>query len=147
MHQQAFEIEAPISYGYAMTKSVTDSPSAPETPPAPSAATPVVTTAAPAETTTVTASPAAARPHWTVGAWNGASRLITTAANDEMVRNMIGARARSQIAATVFGGTLMGAIAARVATRSVPGALLVGGALLAKAVYDQRKQKAKPPKP
>ncbi|GAA0631817.1 hypothetical protein GCM10009424_01350 [Sphingomonas ursincola] len=127
-----------------MTNPVNDSPSTPETP---ASTTPVVNTPAPVAGTGVTAAPPAARPHWTVGAWNGASRLITTAANDEMLRNMIGAKARNQVAATVFGGTLMGAIAARVATRSVPGALLVGGALLAKAVYDQRKQKAKPPKP
>jgi hypothetical protein len=127
-----------------MTNPVNDSPSAPETP---ASTAPVVNTRAPVDGTGVTAAPPAARPHWTVGAWNGASRLITTAANDEMLRNMIGAKARNQVAATVFGGTLMGAIAARVATRSVPGALLVGGALLAKAVYDQRKQKAKPPKP
>lgn len=129
-----------------MTSPVNDIPSAPDAPKAPAAATPSASTAVPQNGDAVTGSPAAARPHWTVGAWNGASRLITTAANDEMVRNMIGARARSQIAATVFGGTVMGAIAARVATRSVPGALLVGGALLAKAVYDRRKQKGKPPK-
>ncbi|MAF62518.1 MULTISPECIES: hypothetical protein [Pseudomonadota] len=127
-----------------MTNPVNNSPSTPETP---ASTAPVVNAPAPVDGTGVTAAPPAARPHWTVGAWNGASRLITTAANDELVRNMIGAKARSQIAATVFGGTVMGAIAARIATRSVPGALLVGGALLAKAVYDQRKQKAKPPKP
>lgn len=126
-----------------MTSPVNDTPSAPVTP---ATTTPVVNAPAPVDGTGVTATSPAARPHWTVGAWNGASRLITTAANDEMVRNMIGAKARSQIAATVFGGTVMGAIAARIATRSVPGALLVGGALIAKAVYDQRKDKAKPPK-
>lgn len=86
-----------------------------------------------------------ARPHWTRGALTGAGRLISTAANDDMVRNMIGSRARSQIAATVFGGSVMGAIAARIATRSVPGAVLVGGALLAKAVYDHRKAKKAEP--
>lgn len=130
-----------------MTSPVNDSPSASDTPAAPATATPAASGAGPAGGTGDKASPAAARPHWSVGAWNGASRLITTAANDEMVRNMIGAKARSQIAATVFGGTVMGAIAARIATRSVPGALLVGGALLAKAVYDQRKEKGKLPKP
>lgn len=97
--------------------------------------------------TAITASANAGQRHWTRGALSGAGRLITTAANDELVRNMIGAKARSQVAATVFGGTVMGAIAARIATRSVPGALLVGGALLAKAIYDQRKTKATPPKP
>ncbi len=112
----------------------------------PANATPVVDAPEPKAGTGVTTQPSDTNPHWTVGAWNGASRLITTAANDEMLRNMIGQKARTQIAATVFGGTVMGAIAARIATRSVPGALLVGGALIAKAVYDQRKEKGKPPK-
>lgn len=103
---------------------------------------------APAPGTALAATTPAARPvHWSRGALNGAGRLISTAANDELVRNMIGSKARSQVAATVFGGTVMGAIAARIATRSVPGALLVGGALLAKAIYDQRKAKTTLPKP
>lgn len=37
-------------------------------------------------------------------------------------------------------GAGIGAVATRVATRSVPGALLVGGAFLAKKLYDKRKQ-------
>ena len=36
-------------------------------------------------------------------------------------------------------GAGLGIIATRIATRSLPGALLVGGALVAKAVYDRRK--------
>ena len=36
-------------------------------------------------------------------------------------------------------GAGLGIVATRIATRSIPGALLVGGALLAKAVYDRRK--------
>lgn len=36
-------------------------------------------------------------------------------------------------------GTLAGAAIARIATRSVPGALFVGGGLLAKALYDRSK--------
>lgn len=98
---------------------------------------------APVQTTALTTTGSAVpRQHWSRSAITGAGKLITTAANDQTVRNMIGSQARNQIAATVFGGSLVGAIAARVATRSVPGALLVGGALLAKAVYDQRKAKA-----
>lgn len=90
--------------------------------------------------------PSPSRPaRWTREALDGAGRLLSTAANDEIVRTMIGAKARNNVAATVFGGTILGAIAARVATRSVPGALLVGGAMLAKAVYDQRKQKGTEP--
>ena len=36
-------------------------------------------------------------------------------------------------------GMGLGVVATRIATRSLPGALLVGGAILAKTVYDQRK--------
>lgn len=35
-------------------------------------------------------------------------------------------------------GAGIGLIATRIATRSIPGALLVGGAMLAKAIYDNR---------
>jgi hypothetical protein len=35
-------------------------------------------------------------------------------------------------------GGVAGAVAVRVATRSVPGAIVVGGALLAKRLYDRR---------
>ncbi len=38
---------------------------------------------------------------------------------------------------TLLGG-LAGAIAVRVATRSVPGAIVIGGSILAKALYDRR---------
>lgn len=34
--------------------------------------------------------------------------------------------------------SLLGAVATRLATRSVPGAILVGGALLAKTLYDRK---------
>lgn len=34
----------------------------------------------------------------------------------------------------------IGMLAARIATRSIPGALLVGGALVAKTLYDQSKE-------
>ncbi|MGB5484385.1 hypothetical protein [Parasphingorhabdus sp.] len=34
----------------------------------------------------------------------------------------------------------LGMIAARLATRSIPGALLVGGALIAKKLYDDKKE-------
>ncbi|MFK7841454.1 MAG: hypothetical protein AB8B54_04240 [Sphingorhabdus sp.] len=34
----------------------------------------------------------------------------------------------------------LGMIAARIATRSIPGALLVGGALIAKKIYDDSKE-------
>jgi hypothetical protein len=38
-------------------------------------------------------------------------------------------------------GAGIGLIATRIATRSLPGALLVGGAILAKTVYDKRKER------
>ncbi len=41
-------------------------------------------------------------------------------------------------------GAGIGIIATRIATRSLPGALLVGGALVAKKVYDARKAKLGP---
>jgi hypothetical protein len=52
---------------------------------------------------------------------------------------------------TLLGG-IAGTIATRIATRSVPGAIVMGGALLAKRLYDRRhagqapraKEKAKP---
>ncbi|MFN3819661.1 hypothetical protein [Blastomonas sp.] len=117
------------------TTPTTPAPTAPAAAPAPAA-----NGAAPA--------PNATPAHWSRGAISGAGRLISTAANDEMVRGLISSRARNNLAAGLFGGTLVGAIAARIATRSVPGALLVGGALLAKALYDQRKAKeTAPPKP
>jgi hypothetical protein len=45
-------------------------------------------------------------------------------------------------------GGIAGAVAVRVATRSVPGAIVVGGAVIAKRLYDRKRakgaQKAKP---
>jgi hypothetical protein len=38
-------------------------------------------------------------------------------------------------------GAGLGVAATRLATRSIPGALLVGGALLAKTLYDRRKER------
>ena len=38
---------------------------------------------------------------------------------------------------TLLGG-IVGAVAVRVATRSVPGAIVVGGAVLAKRIFDRR---------
>ena len=37
--------------------------------------------------------------------------------------------------------TLIGTAVARIATRSVPGAIMVGGGLLAKTLYDRRQDK------
>ncbi|NMN03369.1 MULTISPECIES: hypothetical protein [unclassified Novosphingobium] len=43
------------------------------------------------------------------------------------------------IKAPSLAGSLVGTAIARVATRSVPGAIVVGGGLVAKALYDRRK--------
>jgi hypothetical protein len=37
-------------------------------------------------------------------------------------------------------GAGIGLVATRIATRSIPGAVLIGGAILAKTVYDKRKE-------
>lgn len=38
-------------------------------------------------------------------------------------------------------GAGIGLVATRVATRSIPGLLLVGGAIVAKSMYDKRKER------
>jgi hypothetical protein len=40
-----------------------------------------------------------------------------------------------------MGQTLLGTAIARIATRSVPGALIVGGGMLAKTLYDRKHAK------
>jgi hypothetical protein len=44
---------------------------------------------------------------------------------------------------SILGG-IAGALAVRVATRSVPGAIVVGGALIAKRLYDRRREEKRP---
>lgn len=48
-------------------------------------------------------------------------------------------KAHKLISGRSMAGSLIATAVARVATRSVPGALLVGGGLLAKTLYDRRK--------
>lgn len=50
-------------------------------------------------------------------------------------------KARAIINGRTLTQTLLGTTAARLATRSVPGALLVGGGLLAKTLYDRSKKR------
>lgn len=62
-------------------------------------------------------------------------------------RGMLGKRyapdkARKIIKGRSLGETLVGAVVSRLALRSVPGAILVGGGLLAKTLYDRRKGRA-----
>ncbi len=42
-------------------------------------------------------------------------------------------------------GAGLGLIATRIATRSIPGALVIGGAIAAKTLYDKRKQRKNAP--
>jgi len=52
-------------------------------------------------------------------------------------------KARDIVKGRGMAQTLVGTAVARVATRSVPGALLVGGGLLAKALYDRSQKRSK----
>lgn len=62
-------------------------------------------------------------------------------------RSLLGTRYSKQAARDIVKGrsilqTIVGTAIARVATRSVPGALLVGGAMLAKTLYDRSQNAA-----
>jgi hypothetical protein len=62
-------------------------------------------------------------------------------------RGMLGAKyekgkAKDIVAGRTMAQTLIGTAVARIATRSVPGAILVGGGLLAKTLFDRRQSKA-----
>ena len=51
-------------------------------------------------------------------------------------------KARDIVKGRTMMQTLVGTAVARLATRSVPGAIIVGGGLLAKTLYDRRKGRA-----
>lgn len=62
-------------------------------------------------------------------------------------RTLLGAKYSQADAANLVKGrsmtqTLVGTALARIAARSVPGALVIGGGLLAKTLYDRRRGKA-----
>lgn len=48
-------------------------------------------------------------------------------------------KAKEILKGRTFGEAIVGSAIAKIATRSVPGAILVGGGLLAKTLYDRRK--------
>jgi hypothetical protein len=52
-------------------------------------------------------------------------------------------KARDIVKGRSMAQTLVGTAVARVATRSVPGALLIGGGLIAKALYDRSQKRSK----
>lgn len=58
----------------------------------------------------------------------------------EIVSVLVGNEARKRGQGSGLIGFGLGMMAARIATRSLPGALLVGGAMVAKALYDRSKE-------
>lgn len=63
-----------------------------------------------------------------------------------LIRNIITTGVGNEVRKRGEGNGLLGfglgVMAARIATRSIPGALLVGGAMVAKALYDRSKEEA-----
>ncbi len=61
-----------------------------------------------------------------------------------LIRNVataiVGNQARKRSKGNGLLGFGVGVLAARIATRSLPGALLVGGAMVAKALYDRSRE-------
>lgn len=76
-------------------------------------------------------------------ALRGGGRLLRHA----IERVVLGAKyspdkAKDIVKGRSMGQTLLGTAVARVATRSIPGAILVGGGLLAKTLYDRSRKPA-----
>lgn len=73
-------------------------------------------------------------------ALRGGGRLLRTLVERTVLKTKYPpATAKSLINGRGMAQTLIGTAVARIATRSVPGAILVGGGLLAKALYDRKK--------
>jgi hypothetical protein len=71
-------------------------------------------------------------------ALRGGGILIRQAVERGLLRTKFSAgKARDIVKGRSLAQTLISTAVARIATRSVPGALLVGGAVLAKALYDR----------
>lgn len=74
----------------------------------------------------------------------GSGALMRRAVEKGLLGRSVGkGKAEKIIKGRTMGQTLLGTAVARIATRSVPGALIVGGGLLAKALYDRKKGKPK----
>ncbi len=70
----------------------------------------------------------------------GGGALMRRAVEKSLLGRAIGTgKAEKVIKGRTMGQTLLGTAVARIATRSVPGAIIVGGGLLAKALYDRKK--------
>jgi len=75
-------------------------------------------------------------------ALRGGGQLLRHAVERGLLGKAVGAaRAKNLIKGRSMGQTLIGTAIARIATRSVPGALIVGGGLLAKTLYDRKHAK------
>jgi hypothetical protein len=64
-----------------------------------------------------------------------------------MLRSIVGAVVGQAVGRKRGSGLIgagIGLVATRIATRSIPGALAVGGVLLAKTIYDRRKESKMP---
>ena len=75
------------------------------------------------------------------------ARLIRFAGGKALDRAVARVLPGGKAAGSRLSKGLAGAAMARIATRSVPGAIVVGGGLLAKMLYDRRHAKAGPPAP
>ena len=70
----------------------------------------------------------------------GGGALMRRAVEKSLLGRAIGTgKAEKVIKGRTMGQTLLGTAVARIATRSVPSAIIVGGGLLAKALYDRKK--------
>lgn len=75
-------------------------------------------------------------------ALRGGGRLLRNAVERTVLgRKFSPEKASNIVAGRTMAQTLLGTAIARIATRSVPGAILVGGGLLAKTLYDRKQGK------
>ena len=73
----------------------------------------------------------------------GGGELLRHMVEKALLTPQVGkARAERHVKSRTMGQTLMSTALARVATRSVPGAIVIGGGMLAKTLYDRRKARA-----
>jgi hypothetical protein len=76
-------------------------------------------------------------------ALRGGGALLRRAVEKGLLTPKMGKKgAVERIKARSMGETLLSTALARVATRSVPGAIVIGGGMLAKTLYDRRKARA-----
>lgn len=78
---------------------------------------------------------------WSDVALRTVTRVMRNGALDAVLGKVMTPQARAQVKPNSLGMSLISMAAARIATRSVPGALFVGGGLLAKALYDRNSKR------